>query len=1126
MIVLKNDDEIDNEALAKLHSDASNNIDQLGIACEKVDSDFKLATNYLFKIKKRIDDLRQNARSFFNTAQEGLINTRIKFKRLAYLIIVLTVLCTIPIMFFYGIGSQFGVSSLILLISEIIFFYISNFLAKSEIEEIKKHGDELIDGFSQDLDVLHGDRDRLRAEMVATHERRHDVANIGRILIDIVKDFEPTTQKIYAKKEKKVNLDNLKITLRNALNIYGFQLKDAHIKRIEKFWSNSDSPSLWPKEIAVDISPTLGTSKEIILLAYSDYSQNTEDLKNCWAEISSKANLLSELTNTLLRNGVVSTEFIGKNYESYGAINKIASIGKLFTLQSFKNNYSLFYDELKKAKLSLMNTFRTYHLEYTPSIENDIREFVPGNLDSFENRHTELLTFSAKKIDLQPEIVSLIYFEREGDLINCKKHWNSIRSNDMMMEKLTLFLIDCKIIEAPSSQREGKKLRAFISDTLRSLNDYRLQDAIMKVRESFEIMDSEKTRFRNALSAYEIQMSKKSQDEFNNWIPEATHDIQDAICKTLSSRLAISENILLLLYFDYTQDIASRKDVLSKLKKNKQARDLSRIILEGNRQLKAMYLRDKESAVECLNYFILESDDYNRNELETLLFKYRESYSRATDLQNYLRKQNFSSERLEIKPKSEEILSLLEDNLDVHFVEIIRELSKYFIASHLSSKLNDDSWLEPASLSCTVMYASEYQTQEQREANIQASMNMKAVQILYKMIEVREKEYQKASGKMIYLSTIIEEIAEGEYNEFKYLYQFKEALTNGTLIHKIDDLLAKRMDVMNSQLVKLGSDTNKIEKTIQRDRKAVNEMLDLRLNFDAVYESLKMNLINAYMITISTREPVLSMIIDSEILLEACKALAENDSGFSDLILLDTVEKTSGGKYTRMGVVPMGMSFDEFSMRFERVFNEALIRKNVPNPSDYSANLVRIFPIESFFKRVEVTSELGTKTPALDHPVMRIRDLLKESYGPLQNLELIASMQDSDNKTVALMNIIKSFIDSSASILGMLPDSISAKTVSGVLKEKMESREFDKSLIKIYGSDSLSDLAIRIHQGNSNTDDRQKKLFINDFYKKTKEIIIDSGARLEDERTDQIIDAINEILSDIGRVLSRFNEFT
>ncbi len=179
-----------------------------------------------------------------------------------------------------------------------------------------------------------------------------------------------------------------------------------------------------------------------------------------------------------------------------------------------------------------------------------------------------------------------------------------------------------------------------------------------------------------------------------------------------------------------------------------------------------------------------------------------------------------------------------------------------------------------------------------------------------------------------------------------------------------------------------------------------------------------------------------------------------NDKGFLDLVRLSK----GGGNYTRIGIVPLDLTFQEFSNKFEQVWSQALsLRNESPNKKlrpRLPVYLNRIFPSADGLK------EIMQNTTSVVRPFEVIPQLIKEYTSNEDGIRLLSLLQKAPTGKIALQKVIQLIFDSQQSnLLRLAQDKIThIISKSDDVKKKFENSEIDKQLFNIYGVNHMSEL--------------------------------------------------------------------
>jgi hypothetical protein len=937
-----------------------------------------------------------------------------------------------------------------------------------------------------------------------------------------LRGYIPVLDQYYSSRERITRQQEFVITMKNALRGYGILLQGAVEEYLRWFGPPTDSESEWLNKCAPDLSRKVGISPVILTLAYADFTGDQQLLKNAWSEISKSKSRISELSKLLVHGGVLEAEYMNELSDSYGAIDDLISSQDTFTLESFRTSYYDFYVELVREKRSLLDALRTYRVKIDLGSEDSIRKFVPESPESLQ-RLESLFSIAAEKIGLPVEIISVAYYEREAEIGRRVHSWERLRRKSEALQEFVTLLIDNGIVDVPTHYKtERTGLIAYVLQLLDSSQDFTLQGASQQIRASLGALDLSKNHFLLALSYFRIAISESDRLEFNAWFP-TRHD-NSGLAAWLSGRTGIPEAIMLLFLHSYLQSVNERKALFAILKDKNLTPTLAKVLLQNGIITKpgSVSVDSERLVASNLSLLLEQEDDFNPIRLQS-------TFHTSYRLLEYSRSILEFLTGHQLVPKGSEtdfasILHFSKGGLDGPILVKLRLFVKEFLRTSAHTFLSTDEWLSAATSACLAIFLDSHGDLLKIYACREAAVSEKSVRIIYQFIKVSEENEQKGGRHETRLLDVIANVIEERFKSYEHIAAFAEELTSGYLYPKISLLVNARLNGIQKQIEHLGQDKRRLEETLQKVSEAVRDFLNSELQQDVILESLNMQLVAAYMITSSSLEAIFTDVVD-RYLPRVCEELAKNDSGYSQLLIL--AKKTSGGKSTRLGIVPFGMDFEEFSKRFDNVFRQAvhqlLANRNHPleEAESFSANVLRVYPSDVFFKRVEGIIALGG-TISEDHPVNVVRNLVIDRYGPVQNLELIASLRRGESKTIVMRSVLKTLFDTRTSIYMIAKSQLQPLLGASKIVDMLESGQFDRELLGEYGYETFTGLAVDMYRNHSRGTDAIRSDLRQRLRENIESITKRGGARPEADQITGIEEATFAALFNVGAVLEGF----
>jgi len=910
------------------------------------------------------------------------------------------------------------------------------------------------------------------------------------------------------------------ITMKNAIRQYGFQIHSRIEDYFRVFGPLNDTEYEWLGECTKNLSPLFGVSPVILTLAYADFVGDRQLLNNAWSEISSNETTVAELGNLLVMHGVLEAEYLGGSPDSYGALDDLISKQASFSIEPFRSVYYDFYVGLVAEKRSLLDALRAYRIKSDSTVEDSIRNFVPDSLDRAQ-RLQELFSIAAREVSLPTEVISLAYYERDADPSRRIQSWDRIRATNDTLRLLAVHLVDNGIIEVPSDYRSDRsRLVSFVSQGLASLQGFTLQEGHQRISDLFDTVDARKAHFIRALFSHKVMLSESDRHEFDCWLQDDS--TYAALASHLSQKTEVHPKLLLLFLHDYLQNEKESREVFLSLRQDfRLATELAKVLLTRGVIASPQGDLRKESVDRSnLTLLLQQEDQFDPFRLQVRFDSCYRLLEYSMGLLGFLGKHklvdnstvaDFARVVKLVSGRAERLL----DQLGIIVTD--------FLKAGGPTTIDQDPWLSAASAAILVLFLDSREDVLKIEACSNASSSDRSRRILYSYIRVREEDGQAARPETPLL-IIIEKVIDETFQSYEHLVAFSEELTSGYLYPKISLLLASRLTTIQNQVDRLGEDRKRLEETLQTVGEAVREFLNTELSEDVILQSLNMQLVAGYMITSSSTEAVFTGVVDNY-LQKACDQLEQQDPRYSNLLLL--AKKTSGGKATRTGIVPFGMSFEEFSELFDKAFQTAvslLVATNdypLERADRYSAILARVFPTKVFFKRIEGSVSL-VGTPSPDDPVSRIRELIIARYGLVQNLELVASLHSGEGKTVAMREVVTRLFDTRTSIYQIAKAELQPHIRGSKIGDSMESKDFDRELLLSFGYTTFSSLARHIYKSHTKGSNDSRAALRKRLRDNIESITRGVGARLDPDQLQAIDNAVFAAFYNVGAVIEGF----
>lgn len=898
-------------------------------------------------------------------------------------------------------------------------------------------------------------------------------------------------------------------SFKNALAQYGVKLSEGTEGILDSFASPTNSEAEWLVIVIKRFTSLLSISRSLLSLFYHDFVEDLEQVKNDWDEISKDDTTIMELATLLIQNNVVDTSHLSKSEHNYLAMKRLLKEIPLFRLAEFRREYDKLNIRVAQLKADILDALRQYNINPDVKFAEVFQGTGPATLRE-EAFVSELLSQVAGHLEFPLDIVRLMLFDRQYETLACNKIWNKIKSDKKSREAFAQIIVDNQAVDVPPQYCNSvRNVIQFIIGSLVSIDYFSLSSVRNKTKEEFGKIELLKRTFLGALLANNINVDANQKEDFENLlVPDLN---AGSISSWLQDQIAISSQILLLFYYDYVQDTRLRRDIFRTIVKSELLSEFASVLLSHNIVLASRPLaNDSTFDSDNLGFLLTRESDYDRSIIQVRFFSYNQLMMYSDGITEFLKTQKiiedisgytFREISLEVKTSNESTLQQL-------FVLLSALIRKY-----ASPTFNSKDWHQSITTAILALYLVAKGDILQAEGCRLAGSNHMATQILYQFSRERDEEERKGITQPRSLNDVIAKTMDGTFNDYEYIDPFRKELASGFLFQRISHLLYARLQAIDKKI----TDKSVLEENIRKYSTALNTFLNSKLQANMVLESLRMQLVNAYVITNPSGADVITGIIDTE-LPAVCNELAVGEKKYENFLMIS--DKLIG-RGTRVGIVPFNSDFESFGRDFDRIFNLATDRhRSSTSPhtaEEYYGNIIRIFPAESYFHSFGATSAIDGDLPS-DHPVHIIRQLVLEHYGTVENLELIASLQGDSDKTLAMKSVVSVFYDTIGSLYLTSEARFKGILANSKVLDHVKSGELDHELMTHFDCASRSGLALTVYKSVNSTSANASPVREN-LCSKVSDWIRQIGGRIGQDSIDRLCDLILDLLYDMGMIL-------
>ena len=805
------------------------------------------------------------------------------------------------------------------------------------------------------------------------------------------------------------------------------------------------------------------------------------------------------------------------NLES--ALTKVGTFAKRLTAAArsylpYVNEYYEGRERIRKQEtfvMSLRNALADYGFTLTPKVQSYLDSF-----SSLSDDIEEWLESTSAKLSssyTEPQVIfKLAFADYESEDGDRKNAWNAICKKQSTLQQFVTLLVTRNLVDISTIYLEQPRLAVdFVANRLGASDDFTLKNARTAIGRAFQLMEKEKEDFRRALYANNVVLPESDREEFSRLLPIT--DAHNKFLDWLEAHTKVRSYIIELFFLDF-RAASDTDDHFFELKKDEtKIGELSKELL--NRKIVSVMGLDerqrKDDDVYNLGVYLGQVTRYDKAEVASTFARYSRLYQYSKDTLHFLKNEGIC--RSEAKLSFKRILSQDFESPDflTQLIAVVQLLLREF-ASY--SEIVYD-WLEPITLAAMTIHL-------ERSEDMILSYPIKrrgaavarAVLILYEWSWTNADEQDKIAADKTNLGGIVRDTIQGTRHSDVYYAEFHRALTAGFLFNLIKDVPNTIFRGADQLVNSLSDLRTKLDKHVG----ALSTFLETELDTETIMESLKMQLVAAYAITVPTsggRIDVLSSIIER--LPGVCKELEAGDSIYSGLFLPKEAEDTSFGSHTRIGVIPFRMDFKDFTGLFENAYKKTVRKREESHllsyPAEkYVANITRIFPTSAYFKQLAVESKKGQGE---DHLTTILKSRMIEKFGAVRTVEILASLKKTNEGKMAMRSMLANLYDEHSRLYLTDRDRIDGFFSGSQSKmvEYLKDGGLDKDLLEKFNRQTLSDLAVMVHRsGPAIKTSMQKHL---------SDICRAIHAEMTDEAINELSVIILDSLNDVGMILDR-----
>ena len=907
------------------------------------------------------------------------------------------------------------------------------------------------------------------------------VANTLSSLTPVVKQLS-TLEDQYAKQRR--TIEDTQYMLRR----FKFE-EDAKLSsELVHYSSVSINDDIWADDLLKMVQKSKGVSAEILKLVYYESMSRTATTATYWEAIRKDPDKLGEFARLLVRHNLVTAP--NEREQTINSLSALLMGIPEYDLENARSRANTFFEDLKIFKSAAINHLGHYGLTFKQR-ESEILELVPKSINSTEWRR-EVTDKIAEILGLDSAYVALLVNESLGDYEASLAAWNSIVERSEFQGFARLLVKNGVVRSAADSEVAITRLTVVMKSTK---DRFSFRD----VSTDFAKLEAEILRVRRSIiyccNQYSIQVDSAA---FGlDFVPHSTEDIESEFVERAAGQLQSDSTIFRLLYATSTGSLEAN-ELFESTKKNQKLTQLSDFLLVHKLLPSVPFSENLASLLSLYTSFDLREvsnafDYYDRLNMlsrNLVVFVMENSLGNPSTL------------------AFQDVVRICPINQKIRFEEgVIRLLSELTNQGLTAENLSSVERLEVVTASAALILYIQNDPAASSLCKRVGFMKLGS-RVLYEYAKLAD-EVGLTQIKPTILGAL--KVAPSPLDNDRHYDSFVAELMSGILHVKVTYLLSKQVAEIKDLLDSLERRGFEAERVTENLRESVNDTLEKQVDNDIVSDLLLRQVLSAYVITVPSTDPVISLVDDY--LDDAAESLAKekDDPSFRMLIMI----KKGLGSWTRVGLVPFGITFEEFTTRYEEVADKAraTYRSNNPMSSETLTHfLVRVLPSSDAMKVVFQDPQRKLS------PITTVRELIEEKMPGVDSLQVLTVTQSTGNSTVKLRAVIESVIDSNkSSIRALLGEPFVGQFtgkypwLNGVFERKtVEARLFEE-----FGTNRLSTLSTSVAKlGRADEAAVQSRL------RKCLEKSIPKSQSLADDEIRLLTGLIYQSLRGIGVVLT------
>lgn len=830
-----------------------------------------------------------------------------------------------------------------------------------------------------------------------------------------------------------------------SLNRYGFAIELQSIQKFRNVLFSVDEEGSYLGLLLSEAQEEFSNIPQAILkLMYFDFQGYRNDAGQIWETVRKNQSLRIQLANLIVRNKLLSAANIGENFVPI--MSELLMNLQTYSLDAVKVEAAGFLERLLAFKVDSINHLALFDLNIVEGVV-ELMAFTPKSSSSEKWRNEVLSYIATELLHVDVNYVELLVRDAIGDA-GKTKYWRLIVKSNALPGLATI--LAKKRLAPVHSEFDQNVYQRHLLLAMQAFHDeFSLQGIEKNLRAIEDMMITVEKNVKRTAQLYRLDLNDFAY--IRSYVPKTIETTEEELIAASAHRLSLKPKIFELLYY-------------SAVGSDRASKSFSQVVGD-------------ESTSKLLSDFLVSSGFVPKNALSksiVLLLKAHKSFDLTNFIFDYVRyeklfegaenlwmlmKEKSCSEKAR-GPSFDDVLSLCPPDSSQPYEDELTTIAADLVPSKFAKHDLTKEQQQQIGLVATMLFLFGVGDQNCNSLFGKIAVRPFACRVLYKYIYLIDQSIIAKTEPR--LDTAIIESLELRSDDPHFSY-FKLQLGNGRFIGTAGEVIESRMAEITHQLRKFrkdGFDPKFLDGLVTPLRHSLYDGLDLM----TLRTLLTTQIIIAYALTIPVNHPM-NAIIDSTDFLEASASAASAKEGdkYHELVRLS--------RPTRIGLVPLDMSFETFGMKFEEAFRGAIKMYSAKLQHEHQPDfrmfyITRIFPTAISHK--EITGS-GEEQKTLE----MIRILARSSMTGVECLMLLAILQPVDQADVAIRNVIQAVLDISDMKL-FYQDIDPSKEI----QLQFADHTLDTALMSAYSVTKLSSLCkVLREQFESIGEDRARKRF-------------------------------------------------